>query len=60
MAAEQTSGESSKARLIARDFARSLLLALSIGVLTSVALGTAVLLLAQSSSEAVVTSPADR
>jgi hypothetical protein len=38
-----------KARLMAADFAASVLLALSIGVATSVALGSAVLLIAQQS-----------
>ena len=38
-----------KKRLIVADFAASLLLALSIGVVTSIALGSAVLLLAQQS-----------
>jgi hypothetical protein len=40
--------KTSKARLIATDFAASLLLAVSIGVVTSLALGSAVLLIAQS------------
>lgn len=42
--------KTSKARLIVTDFAASLLLALSIGVATSLALGSAVLLIAQSES----------
>lgn len=48
--------QGNKARLIAADFAASVLLALSIGVVTSIALGSAVLLLAQQSiaSEAAV------
>jgi hypothetical protein len=39
----------SKTRLIVTDFAASVLLALSIGVVTSIALGSAVLFLAQHS-----------
>ena len=63
MAPKQMNGKSSRARLIAMDFAGSVLLALSIGVVTSVALGSAVLLIAQSAgSEAVVAeaAPPDR
>jgi hypothetical protein len=49
MATKNTKGKASKTRLIVTDFAASLLLALSIGVATSVALGSAVLLIAQQS-----------
>ena len=47
--------KNTKARLIAADFAASVLLALSIGVVTSVALGSAVLLLA--TQQSVATEP---
>jgi hypothetical protein len=54
--------QTSRARLIATDFAASLVMALSIGVATSVMLAGAVVLLAQSSPElqssAPVTAPA--
>jgi hypothetical protein len=47
----------SRARLIATDFAASLLVALSIGVATSVMLAGAVVLLAQSSPELQSSAP---
>jgi hypothetical protein len=47
--------KTSNARLMVADFAASVLLALSIGVVTSIALGSAVLLLAQQSSAAETT-----
>ncbi len=50
MAGETGMSKTSKARLIVTDFAGSLLLALSIGIVTSLALGSAVLLIAQSGS----------
>jgi hypothetical protein len=57
MAPKQTTGKS-KARLIAMDFARSVLFALSIGVVTSLALGSAVLLIAQSAGSGAVVAEA--